>query len=28
MNRSGYPDGVTQAVHDRAMAETDGIDDH
>ncbi len=28
MNRSGYPDGVSQAVHDRAMAETDGIDDH
>lgn len=24
MNRSGYPDGVSQAVHDREMAETDG----
>ncbi len=24
MNRSGYPDGVTQAAHDRAMAGTDG----
>ena len=24
MNRSGYPDGCNQAVHDREMAETDG----
>lgn len=24
----GFPDGVTQAVHDRAMAGTDGLDAH
>jgi hypothetical protein len=24
MNRPGYPDGCTQAMHDRVMAETDG----
>ncbi len=24
MNRSGFPDGCNQAVHDREMAETDG----
>lgn len=28
MNRSGFPDGCNQAVHDREMAGTDGLDAH